>query len=219
MTSAASSFPNRLTEIDELTRPDHHYLSIDDRCVFLGDYTAREGWSYSVTNQLILNLKIDVSLREIPRWYYKNKAIDVASAALNQALNGSIKGVTFVPIPPSASRADPAYDDRMVRVLRGIRPGIDVRELVIQPQTRPPVHKSEQRLRPDEIEAGYALDVTCINPEPTQIVICDDVVTTGCQYVAMKSFLSKHFPAAKYFGLFIARRVPQSIEFEPVDDC
>ena len=40
-------FPDRFTEIDELTRPDHSWLTDDDRCYFLGEYTARQGYSYS----------------------------------------------------------------------------------------------------------------------------------------------------------------------------
>ena len=116
MTSAGSSFPRRLTEIDELTRSDHSFLGPSDRCFFLGDYTARKGWSHSDTNQLILNLKIPIDLRGTNRWYWKGRAIIDAAAALNQALNGPLAGNTFVQIPPSACRTDPAYDDRMVQV-------------------------------------------------------------------------------------------------------
>ena len=32
------AFPGRFTEIDELTRPDHSWLTDDDRCYFLGEY-------------------------------------------------------------------------------------------------------------------------------------------------------------------------------------
>ena len=39
--------PARLTKIDDLTRPDHYYLSSADECYCLGEYTARAGFAYS----------------------------------------------------------------------------------------------------------------------------------------------------------------------------
>ena len=55
--TSASTFPQRLTKIDDLARPDHFYLTADDECYFLGEYTARKGFAFSPTNQLILNFK------------------------------------------------------------------------------------------------------------------------------------------------------------------
>jgi hypothetical protein len=55
--SKGSTFPKRLTEIDDLTRPDHFYLMADDACHFLGEYTARKGYAFSATNQLVLNFE------------------------------------------------------------------------------------------------------------------------------------------------------------------
>jgi hypothetical protein len=53
--TSASTFPQRLTKIDDLTRPDHFYLTPEDACYFLGEYTARKGYAFSPTNQLVLN--------------------------------------------------------------------------------------------------------------------------------------------------------------------
>ena len=47
------TFPQQLTQIDELMLPDHVYLDDEDTCYFLGEYTARQGYGYSTTNQLI----------------------------------------------------------------------------------------------------------------------------------------------------------------------
>ena len=49
---SASTFPQRLTKIDDLARPDHWYLTPEDDCYFLGEYTARKGSAFSPTNQL-----------------------------------------------------------------------------------------------------------------------------------------------------------------------
>lgn len=60
------AFPDRFTEVDELTRPDHSWLTDEDRCYFLGEYTARQGFAYSPTNNLILNFKKPLDRRDDP---------------------------------------------------------------------------------------------------------------------------------------------------------
>ena len=57
------SFPQRLSKIDDLMRCDHVYLDDSDQCYFLGEYTARMGFAYSATNNLILNFKKSVDRR------------------------------------------------------------------------------------------------------------------------------------------------------------
>lgn len=61
--TSASTFPQRLTKIDDLTRPDHFYLTPEDACYFLGEYTARKGYAFSPTNQLVLNFKKSLDKR------------------------------------------------------------------------------------------------------------------------------------------------------------
>ena len=218
MTSANSSFPARLTELDELTRGDHTFLTEGDRCYFLGEYTARKGFAYSATNNLIINFKKKMDTRGTNQWPHKERAISEAARALANALGTTdLKGITFVPIPPSRAKTDPMYDDRMIRMLAQMRTGLDIRELVVQGTSIPAAHESDTRLRPDELARHYSIDPQFATPEPTAIAICDDVLTTGCHYRAMVSVLSRRFPSAKFIGLFLARRVPQPPEFDVVD--
>ena len=83
------AFPDRLTEIDELTRPDHSWLTADDRCYFLGEYTARQGYAYSPTNDLILNFKKPPDRQGRPEWRYKELAIQRAATAFRLALGAA----------------------------------------------------------------------------------------------------------------------------------
>jgi hypothetical protein len=53
---------------------------------------------------------------------------------------------------------------------------------------------------------------------PSPPLVCDGVLTTGCHYRAVRSDLAARFPAANFIGIFLARRVPQPPEFEPVED-
>ena len=215
--TSGTPFPHNLTEIDQLTRPDHYYLDPEDVCYFLGEYTARQGFAYSDTNDLILNLKKTPDRRGRPEWRHKERAIVVAAKALKNALMKSwLRSATFVPIPPSKAKHDPMYDDRMSRLIRAIdtEHPVDCRELVLQTGSTEAVHERDDRPGPAEIRALYALDPDLMNPTPTHIAICDDVLTTGAHFKATQNILSDAFPDTQIVGCFIARRVPEAIDWE-----
>lgn len=215
--TSASTFPQRLTQIDDLIRPDHYYLEPDDNCYFLGEYTARKGFAFSATNQLILNFKKTVDRRGTAEWRHKDRAVLEAAGAFCSAINAAwLNNATLVPIPPSRAKTDPLYDDRMVRMLQAIRtqPALDIRELIVQRQTMSAAHGAEQRPRPDEIEANYAIDQALCSPAPQTIGLFDDVLTTGAHYRAAHAILRRTFPSAAIIGVFIARRVPEAIDWD-----
>ena len=100
--TSKSTFPQRLTRIDDLTRPDHSYLTAADACYFIGEYTAGRGYAYSDTNSLILNFKKSMDRCDLPEWPYKGRAVRIAAVAFRKALKRSdLERLTFVPVPPS----------------------------------------------------------------------------------------------------------------------
>ena len=46
----------------------------------------------------------------------------------------------------------------------------------------------------------------------------EDILTTGAHFRAAATLLSAQFPEAGVIGLFIARRVPETIDREAFDD-
>lgn len=220
-TSNNTSFPQRFTKIDELTRGDHTYLEVDDECLFLGDYSARKGFSHSATNNLILNFKKPVKYRGTASWPYKARAIVSAAHVFSENLGPDLARITLVPIPPSKLRGDPEYDDRMIVMLRGLSPprGIkpDVRELIVQNKSMPAAHGSNNRLPPADWEQAYSIDEPLTDPAPSWIGIIDDVLVTGCRFRAVSNVLKSRFPLARITGLFIARRVPEAIDLSEFD--
>jgi hypothetical protein len=218
--SSGSTFPQRLTKIDDLARPDHFYLTPADECYFLGEYTARKGFAFSATNQLILNFKKSMNKRNSLQWRYKEKAIEEAAAAFRASLNSEwLDGAALVPVPPSKSKSDALYDDRVVRMVRGIRaqPALDVRELLLQRTSTVAVHDQQNRPTPEQIQANYAIDQAICDPVPQVIGLFDDVLTTGAHFRAASTALQQSFPGVKIVGLFIARRVPEAAAFEEFD--
>jgi hypothetical protein len=219
--TSKSTFPRRLTKIDALTLPDHSYLTATDTCCFLGEYSARQGYAFSATNSLVLNFKKSVAKRGLPEWQHKERAIAVAADAFKSAINPVWLDVgTLVPMPPSKAKTDPLYDDRLVRMLRAVRPTRppDMRELIIQTQSTSAVHDNIQRPRPADIEALYQLDTSLLTPAPKVIGIFDDVLTTGAHFKAAQAVLQKAYPGVQIIGFFIARRVPEAANIEDFDD-
>ena len=207
------SLPSRFTEIDELTRPDHSWLTDTDRCYSLGEYTARQGYTYSATNNLIQNFKKKPDRQGKPEWRYKEQAILRAARAFRDALNADARTWVFVPVPPSKMRDDPLYDDRMTKMLRAIWPDqpADVRELIIQTESTAAAHESQERPTLPQLQVRYRIDETVTMPEPAIVAIVDDVLTTGAHFRAASAVLTARFPAVRIVGLFIARRVPEDI--------
>lgn len=204
--------PNRFTEIDEISRSDHHWLTEDDRCYFLCEYTARQGYGHSPTNQLILNFKKTLDRRGKPEWKYKKRAIRQAAAAFRKALGNKAPPWVFVPMPPSKGRNDPLHDDRVTQLLRTIWPDQkpDIREMIVQSESTAATHESSERPTPLEIESRYRIATALTNPEPKYIAIVDDMLTTGAHFRAAQSILTARFPEAQMVGLFLARRAPEA---------
>ena len=215
--TSAGSFPRRLTRVDDLTRSDHWYLAADDVCYFIGEYTARQGYAYSDTNQLIVNFKKPLERRGRPEWRYKKVAIQQAAAAFRRGLNPeAFERLTFVPIPPSKARDDPLHDNRLTQMLQAIQdqPPLDIREIIVQTESTDAVHGLEERPCPEQIAALYRIDETLSTPVPGIIAVVDDLLTTGAHFRAAHSILSERFPAIQVIGLFIARRVPNTADLD-----
>jgi hypothetical protein len=221
MTSDNSSFPSRLTKIDDLTRVDHYFLEPSDECIFYGEYTARENWSYSATNKLILNYKKPVDRRGKPEWHYKDTAIKSVATLLSKSLATVLGKITLVPIPTSKSKTDPEYDDRIIRTLVAVVPpfsvNLDFRELLLQKKTMKAAHDGGTRSIA-ELESAYIIDETIAEPQPNWIGLFDDVLTTGCHFKAASNILKKRFPKSRITGIFIARRIPEASNFEVLFD-
>lgn len=202
----------KFSKIDDLTRDQHVYLGKEDICYYLGEYTPRAGYAHSETNNIVQNFKKPVDRRGNPEWRYKEQSIQKIAHELRDSLNPDwLRTATLIPMPPSATKDDPKYDDRMVRVLAAMNSdsGFDIRELLIQTASTQPDHTvgdSGHRLTPDERERLMAVDERLASPTPKHIGIFDDVLTNGSHFVAARRVLQRRFPQIEIIGIFFARR-------------
>jgi predicted amidophosphoribosyltransferase len=182
---------------------DHCALSPDDNCYFLFEYHEGSAW--------INNLKKKIDRKTKPEWPYKQWTIQQIADELSAALPPIVDPTrtTFIPIPPSKTRNNPLYDDRLLQVLRLACPtDADIREPILCREDHAAAHESEhERPTVDELIDNYTW-VRTAQPLRANIVLFDDVITTGTHFTACKRFLLQHHPAAHTTGLFIARHAP-----------
>jgi predicted amidophosphoribosyltransferase len=211
--------PDRLTEIDELTRPRHSYLNESDDCYYLGEYRVHSRYDASAINQLISNIKISVHEPNQYRRRYKQRDIQRAGVALLQIFRqyNNVADVTIVPVPPSKMRGDPGFDGRMIQIARFVAAAsaAEMQELVLQTANYEPSHTvgGGARMTPEELCAIYTIPQNA--PEPRQVVLVfDDVVTRGAHFKAMQRTILDRFPEKRVAGLFLARATDPL----PIDD-
>lgn len=203
----------RLQKIDEVNRGDHHYLDEQHRCYFLREYTAGRNYEYGDTNNLISNLKKDMSRQGMPEWRYKLSAIRQIAGELSCVLTDQhLRDPVFIPVPPSKVRGDPGYDPRLAQILGLIndqRAGdLVIADCVSETANRAAAHAhDERRPSPDVRRQTLKLDIQAL-PDARYLIVFDDMMTTGSSFVAMHDLLKEARPAAGVVGLFVARRIP-----------
>jgi hypothetical protein len=210
---------SKLVKVDELTSSDHTYISVGDNCYYFMEYTARGGFSASEANQLIYNFKKSPEKKGTPEWKHKERAIAGIAEILKRFIvqKTDLEAVTFVPIPPSKQKDDPAYDDRMARTLRAACAGTnaDIRELILVKESMPAAHESEQRPSIMELQDAMTIDETLLPDLKSIIFLFDDVLTTGAHYIACRNLIHQKAPEIEVYGVFIARRAIPPIEGVP----
>ena len=210
--------PKRFRLIDETNWNDYHYIGPGDECLYIWERMSKVKvgeWDQYPANRLISNLQIPISCKTENPFRYKHKisAVKHAAQALGK-LMGDFRDVgTCVPVPPSKVRDDPEHDPRLLKVLRAVRPPLtDIRELILLKENCDAKQKGRT---PEERSRDYRVNEEEAEPEPTTIVIVDDVLTTGCHFKAVKTVLERRFQGASIYGIFLTRAVrpPEDFEF------
>ena len=198
MPSSDERMPTRLTKVDDLIRPNHRYISPTDECYYWGEYQVRAGFAAGPTNQLISNIKKSPEHRGTNQYYYKERDIQTAGAALRGVMR-TATNITVVPVPPSKASAHPLYDDRMLRIARYMVHGTpaDVRELVRQTESYEASHigPGVNRKTPQELIDIYSIDDPAMSPRDFVIVL-DDVLTQGAHFSGDEDDDTSSLPAS-----------------------
>lgn len=198
----------RADESDDLA----HFSGYQEYPIFYARiYTARQGFAYSDTNQLVKNLKIDLS--QTHRLQHKTAAIErFARETADFVRHNKTYHFDFVPMPPSKRPGHVDYDARIEEVAR--------RVVALCPENsrhRPLLHVTAQIEPFHEREGGRSwqelYDVLAIAPDGATpesekehlLVVFDDVLTTGAHYEAARRRLLEVYPDQKVIGICWAK--------------
>jgi predicted amidophosphoribosyltransferase len=199
--------------LDDFARTDHPHLTASDQCWFLARY-ASGGYRAGSANQLIANLKCapSAAAAEPVRACYKRRAIEQAAIAVRQAIDHRwAEGATWIPIPPSCAPGHVDYDDRLMRILRTAfaRYDADVRSVLYQVRTERADHVGSRRLCMNGLYDCIRVNSAALACRPLrkEVVLFDDVLTTGKHYKCCERRLLEALPGLSISGLFLTRRV------------
>ena len=197
-----------LQRIDDLIIKDYYYLDSDDECYFFHVYIANKVYSSNPFNQLIGNFKKSLDRKGKPDFLYKIKAISQIGSILREMICEDNSPVTLIPIPPSKCKEDELYDDRMVKALEIATKNLEnvyVKDIIELTNNRPSSHSStHSRLNPTELHEILKINKNSII-QTVDVILVDDVITTGSQFKACKELILQKYPNANVIGLFICR--------------
>jgi hypothetical protein len=93
----------------------------------------------------------------------------------------------------------------MLDLLRTVRPRLpDIRELVL---LNTDTVANEKNISPEARAENYEINDQCECPDPTDVIIVDDMLAGGSHFKGMKIVLSGRFPQARLYGLFLSRAI------------
>lgn len=181
------------------------YLNSDDSCYYFLDYKPNSGFE---ANSLVFNFKKDLSFKNHPSWYYRNEAIkEFAKMINNMFLNINKNKFDIIPMPTSKPKNSTEFNNRLLQTMEELLKldnsynilfdCFDVRDNLV------PAHHNGTR-NPNDLEQEILFYPP--NFHNKNIVLIDDVLTTGGHFKACKNILLKKLdPNINVIGLFLAK--------------
>lgn len=176
-------------------------LSEGDECYYARRYVSGGKFGASEANQLIRNFKKPPDRRSKVEWKYKVHAIEQFAAELGQFIERG----SLCAIPGSKRRDDRAYDSRLDDVL-DILSSRNRQIIVERPFEVTVSHRATHDGGERSAESFYAmLRWTGFKKKPRDVILIDDVITTGCHFKACQRMIQERFPRVKVYGVFWAK--------------
>jgi hypothetical protein len=195
-----------LTTLEGSLLADHAYLEASDECYFLWEYCAN--LEDDPTTRLIRDFKLKPGMRTS----HKATAMHQAAAALSAVIPDAWRRqAVFVPLPPSKSAGHAEYDERLLKLLRWVQPGLTNIEGLLQ--TRTDSAALQKGISPLERAANMIVTSEGRTPLPKTLILVDDVVTSGAHFKAACIVLNRAFRPQKIIGLFLARTLRSTSGF------
>ena len=193
-------------KIDE----SHAFLSHvgkDDYCFYAREYKISEGYQGGETNSLVLNFKKKPAQKNTASWDYRVKAVRKFASEIKTI--EFTKKHTIIAIPESCKKGDLGYTNRFEDLFAELNGNAHLEfDFPIQNEnTVPSAHSGKGSRDPNKIIQNYSFKGFKAGGSPENIIILDDVITTGSQYRAVCNLLRNNNCTGDIIGLFWAMSI------------
>jgi hypothetical protein len=187
-----------------------YHLDDDDVCYYARDYISEGGYAASIANQLIQNFKKPPNRRGLPEWRYKEQAIRQFAQEISSIQN--IQDFLVTCIPSSKTRDSHQYDSRLEATLlhlKSLKPRVEIEFPLSFREDMVAAHLGGGR----SIDSIYGnLQWAGLRSHINDIIVIDDVLTTGAHFKACQRKIVENVPDANVIGLFWAKTVWQTVQ-------
>lgn len=185
------------------------FLVENDKCYYYYVYTPG-GYTISNDNSVVQNFKKDIARKGNKEWRYRDEAVDKFALMLHQTLRG--RNCTIIPCATSRPRGSLDFNDRLdvtVKKLGLLSPNYDIQFCLDTIKELTPSHAGGPRNPTDIMDnTGWTQPA---QPPNQNIILVDDVLTTGAHFRAYKDIALQHYPSNNVMGIFLARYDGSSI--------
>lgn len=194
-------------KIDAITISTITHLNNSDECFYAKDYLTGFGFQGGSANSDILNFK---KAPGTPGQHYRAQAINkfaLEASSLFDCDSGKKFAVTA--IPSSKVTTDPLYDRRFEDFfdqLKQFCPCLEVFWPVVAINTVQPIHQTSGARNPNSLMQNYRY-TGFPNTEPSNLIVFDDLLTSGAHFRAYKDFIIQSGFGGKVFGVFWAKTI------------
>lgn len=196
---------NRIGEI-ELALGTLNHLNTTDICLYAHDFIRGTGFQGGQVNSDVLNFKKGPNENG---QHYRTQAINKFALDASSLFdcNNPDNSYLVSAIPSSKSKVDPEYDHRFedfFKQLQKFCPCVNVIWPVTVINSTQASHQTSGVRNPQMIMQNYLFNgFSGINP--VNLIVFDDVLTTGAHFRAYKDFLSQNGFQGNIFGVFWAK--------------
>ena len=192
-------------KVDKVLEHRPYWIDVDNDLVFYMHEKLKGGYELSPVNQKIVNFKHKREKFGTGCWKHKIAACQEFAEDL-ATLDSD---VVITAIPTSKHLDDPDFDPRFKMLFNKLRPLVShfqiIENLIVRTETVQALHaeNSSTHRNPDTIIQKLHIADNAPS-ELDELVLVDDVLTSGANFKACERLLKQHYPNIRVYGLFWA---------------